>query len=129
MTLLEIVVVMSLLVTVTAVAVPTMVGVRQQTALTNAAHTFARDLYRARIEASRRNQSVAVYREGTNGYRIEGLATQTLADGVTFAAGFDSVRFASFGPMPLGAGDYQLALGSHRKVVRIEPAGLAYVPR
>lgn len=126
-TVLELVIVMSMMATVTAIVLPNMMDVREQTALTNAGHVFARQLNRARVEAIRRNVSIAVYREGTNGYRIEGLTVESLPDGVTFATGFDSVRFASFGPMKFGAGAYELALGSQRRGIRIEPAGFAYV--
>ena len=127
MTLLEIVMVLTMMATVAVIAIPNMLDVREQTALTNAAHIFARDLNQARVEATRRNESIAVYRVGLNHYRIEGLALQTLPEGVRFAAGFDSVRFASFGPVKFGAGAYELALDSHRKGIRIETAGFAYV--
>jgi prepilin-type N-terminal cleavage/methylation domain-containing protein len=129
MTLLEIVIVLTMMATVTAIALPNMLDLREQTALTNAAHIFARDLNRARVEAGRRNESIAVFRVGSRHYRIEGLANQTLPDGVRFAEGFDSVRFASFGPVKFGAGAYELALGDQRKGIRIETAGFAYVQR
>lgn len=121
--------VLTMMATLTAIALPNMLDVREQTALTNAAHVFARDLNRARVEATRRNTTICVTRDGTTGYRIDGLATQTLPDGVSFAPGFTSVCFRSFGPVSSGAGAYELALGSQRKGVRIESAGFAYVQR
>jgi type II secretion system protein H len=126
-TVLEVIIVFAMMATVTAIALPNMMDVREQTALTNAAHLLARDLNRARVEAVRQNRSVAVLRVSANAYRIEGQATQALPDGVSFAAGFDSVRFASFGPVKFGAGAYELALGSNRRGLRIETAGFVYV--
>ncbi len=128
-TLLEIAVVMGLLVTVTAIAIPSMLGVRQQTALTNAAHILARDLNRARVEAMRKNQGIALYRESQTTYRIRGLESQSLPDGVRFVAGFDSVRYASFGPVQFGAGTVDLTLNGERKTIVVEPGGFAYVQR
>ena len=127
LTILELVIVMMMMATLSMVALPTMMDLRRQTALTNAAHVFARDLNRARVEALRRNQSIAVFREGSTAYRIEGLASQTLPDGVGFAPGFDSVRFASFGPVKFGAGAYELALGPDRKGIRVETTGFTFV--
>jgi prepilin-type N-terminal cleavage/methylation domain-containing protein len=127
LTLLEIAIVITIMAAVMVIALPNMLDVREQTALTNAAHLFARDLNRARVEAGRRNATICVTRDGTTGYRIDGLPTEMLPDGVSFAPGFASVCFRSFGPVSSGAGDYELELGADRKGIRIEPAGFAYV--
>jgi type II secretory pathway pseudopilin PulG len=128
-TILEAVIVLTMIAAVTMMAVPNMLDVREQTALTNAAHVFARDLNRARVEAARRNTTICVTRQTETTYLVDGLTTQTLPDGVRFAAGFASVCFASFGPVSSGAGAYELALGSQRKGIRIESAGFVYVQR
>lgn len=127
--LIEVVIVLSMMATLTAMALPNMLDVRDQTALTNAAHVFARDLNRARVEAVRINATVAVVRQGTQSYEIDGKTLYTLPDGVSFAPGFESVEFVSFGPVATGAGIYELVLGSHRKAVRIESTGFASVQR
>jgi prepilin-type N-terminal cleavage/methylation domain-containing protein len=128
-TILEVVIVMSMMATVVAIVVPNMMTIRQQTAVTNAGYVFARDLNQARVEAGRRNTAICVTRTGTATYAIDGLATQTLPDGVTFSPEFETVCFASFGPVTMGAGAYELVLGSQRKGIRIEPAGFTYVQR
>ena len=127
MTLLEIVVVMGLLVTVTAIAIPNMLDVRAQMSATNAAHILARDLNRARVEAMRRNQQVALRRESDSTYSITGLAVQTLPDGAKFQHTFSDVTFASFGPVASGAGTIRIRVGDQKKDVRVEQAGFSYV--
>jgi prepilin-type N-terminal cleavage/methylation domain-containing protein len=129
LTLLELAIVLTMMATLTAIAIPSMLDVQEQTALTNAAHVFARDLNRARVEAVRRNTTICATRHGSHHYRIDGLAMQKLPDGVSFAPGFESVCFRSFGPVSSGAGAYELALRSQRKGIRIEPAGFTYVQR
>lgn len=122
-TLIEALIVVTMIGLVTAIALPKMQSIRQRTQLDSAAQQLVGDLRRAKIEALKRNTKVAVRRTGEATYVLEYLGSRELNDGVTFS-GPDSVAFASFGPTLTGPATFNLALGEYTRQVVVTASGL-----
>ena len=122
-TLVETLIVVTMIGLVTAIALPQMQSVRQRAQLDAASQQLVGDLRRAKIEALKRNRKVALRRTGESTYNMEYLGSRELEDGVTFS-GPDSVAFASFGPTLTGPATFNLALGAYTRQVVVTASGL-----
>ena len=124
-TMMELLIVMMTMAIVIVMALPPMFTTIRGTRLESARQAFIGDLRLARMEAIRRNVSIAVERTSSTTYRIDSIGTRTLEDGVKFASGPITLRFAAFGPVPTGAATYTLQLNGKAGVVRVSTAGNA----
>lgn len=126
-TLLELLIVMAILLLVAGIAVPSFQAASRATRITNGTAAFVGDLRLARMEAIRRNRSVAVTTTGASTYTIEYIGGRTLNDGVTFGSGPALVRFAPFGPLQTGLATYTLNLDGQTRTIRLSASGNASV--
>jgi Tfp pilus assembly protein FimT len=108
-----------------AVAAPRVVAYREHMALDSVAHELARDLGRARVEAIKRNEAVTLRRLADTAYQIRADPARRLPPGVKFntASTVDSVRFAAFGPVVIGAGAWNLTTAHSSRVVTVRASG------
>ncbi len=96
--------------------------------LESAAQQLVGDLYRARVEAIKRNQAVYIAQAGPTEYMIQFVGARELPSAVSFGAGVpDTVRFAPFGPTLTGAATYILTLGGKTRMVDVHASGVASV--
>jgi len=126
-TLIEMLLVVTIVGLVSAIALPRMSMIRQRMQLDTAVQQLVGDLRRAKIEALKRNTKVSLWRSGGTTYTLEYVGARSLQGGVTFD-GPDSVTFASFGPTLTGPALFTLALGGHTRTVGVSAAGLPSVP-
>jgi type IV fimbrial biogenesis protein FimT len=126
--LMELLLVLVIFGIVAGIAMPSAQKVGRGTRLTSGAQQLIGDMRLARTEAIRRNTSIYVARTGTSTYHIQNIGDRTLPEGVTFASGPDTVRFAAFGPVLTGAAVYSLSLNGKTASVRVGPSGHASVP-
>jgi type IV fimbrial biogenesis protein FimT len=124
-TLIELLVVIMTASLLMVIALPPMFTTIRGTRLEAARQEFVGDLRLARMEAIRRNVSIAVQKTSATTYTIDSMGTRTLADGATFTSGPTTLRFAAFGPVPTGAATYVLQLNGKSGTVRISTAGNA----
>ena len=125
--LVELIIVMTILLILAGVAVPSLQSVSRASRIANGTHAFVGDLRLARMEAIRRNRSVEVEQTGATTYTIEYIGARSLSDGVTFSSGPALVRFAPFGPLQTGLATYTLNLDGDIRTVRLSASGNAVV--
>jgi prepilin-type N-terminal cleavage/methylation domain-containing protein len=125
-TLLELMIVVSILGITAGVAWPKFIETRQQMAVESAAQRLARDLGLARTEAIKRNRPVSLRRIGMDSYQIDFVPPREFRDGLRFKGGAPSVvTFVPFGPLTTGPASFEVALGNYSKRVEINAAGFA----
>ncbi|MGH7449048.1 MAG: GspH/FimT family pseudopilin [Longimicrobiales bacterium] len=125
-TIIELLIVMSIISIVLMTAVPPLMGVVRGRRLENATQSLIGDLRLARTEAIRRNRTVFVARTGATTYTIEYVGDRTLTDGVAFnAATPDTLRFTAFGPAQTGMVLITLHLDGDTSRVRVSAGGNA----
>jgi prepilin-type N-terminal cleavage/methylation domain-containing protein len=124
-TLLELVVVATIAGLILAVVAPRIQAYRENMLLNSVAHELVRDLGRARIEALKRNEGVTLRLLEDTAYQIRTEPHRRLPAGVTFyrTGSVDSVRFASVGPVVIGAGSIVVDAGTARRRVVIRSTG------
>jgi prepilin-type N-terminal cleavage/methylation domain-containing protein len=122
-TLLELLIVLVIIGTVSAMALPSLASAVETTRMANAQAAFIGDLRLARTEAIRRNSSVEIVRVSATTYTIQHVGTRTLNNQVNFGSGPATIRFAAFGPVQTGAATYTLQLGGKTRTVHLSPAG------
>ena len=128
MTLIEMVLVVTIIGLMMAISGPKFASMRRQLRLDFGAQQLAGDLHRARLEAIKRNTPVFLAKTGASSYEIRFVRTYTLPQGVAFGAGDpDTVWFAAFGPVLTGSAMYELVQGSNTKRVELNAAGFAAV--
>jgi prepilin-type N-terminal cleavage/methylation domain-containing protein len=126
--LIELLLVLAIFGIVAGIATPSAQKVGRGTRLTSGAQQLIGDMRLARTEAIRRNTSIYVARTGASTYHIQNIGDRTLPEGVTFASGPDTIRFAAFGPVLTGAAVYSLTVSGKTASVRVGPSGHASVP-
>jgi type IV fimbrial biogenesis protein FimT len=126
-TLIELMIVVTLIGIIVALAAPRFGTMRLQWQVDAGAQQLVGDLSRARVEAVKRNDMVWLAKTSTTGYRIRFVGDRSLPAGVAFTSGPDTVKFAAFGPALTGATSYQLAVGTTTREVRVNAAGFASV--
>lgn len=127
-TLLELIIVLTLVGMLLGIVVPRTGAARTQLTLQGAAVQLHGDLVRARVEAVRRNASVSVTKTADDAYTIDNIGARTLPDGVAFSASTaSSYVFPSFGPSASGAQTFHLQLHGYSKVVTVTASGLARI--
>jgi prepilin-type N-terminal cleavage/methylation domain-containing protein len=127
-TLLELIIVVTLVGMLLAVALPRTAEARTKFALEQAAVQLQSDLVRARVEAVRRNSPLSLTKTGTNAYTIDSIGARTLPEGVTFTASTATAYvFPAFGPSTSGAQTFNLQLRGYSKVVKVSASGLARI--
>lgn len=125
-TLLEVMIVVSILGITAGVAWPKFIETRHQMAVESAAQRLARDLGLARTEAIKRNRPVSLRRIGMDSYQIDSVPPREFSDGLRFRGGAPGVvTFVPFGPLTTGPASFELALGNYSKRVEINAAGFA----
>ena len=124
--LIELLIVVTMIGLVAAISLPRMSAIRQQMQLDTAAQQLVGDLRRAKIEALKRNKSVSVTSSGASSYSVQFVGPRVLDGNVTFS-GPDSVTFAAFGPPLTGPTTYTLTLGEHTRSVALSAAGMPTV--
>lgn len=124
-TVIELLIVLMIAGIVMTIALPAMFATIRGTRLEAARQEFIGDLRLARMEAIRRNVSIAVEKTSSTTYTIDSIGTRTLADGATFTSGPTTLRFAAFGPVPTGATTYTMQLNGKSGTVRVSTAGNA----
>lgn len=124
-TLLELAVVCTMAGLILAVMTPRIQTYRERMAVDSAVHELTRDLGRARIEALKRNEAVTLRLVGDTAYQVRAEAARRLPRGLKFYRGgsVDSVRFASIGPVVIGAGSIYVDAGPVRRRVVIRSSG------
>ncbi len=128
MTLIELMLVVTIMGIMMALALPKFRGMRARWRVESAAQQLMGDLHRARVEAIKRNTAVALTRSGASQYSIQFVGDRELPSGVTFAPEApDTVRFAAFGPSLTGTAEFTLSFLSHSKKVGVNAAGFASV--
>ena len=124
-TVVELLIIMVTVSIVVVIALPPMFATIRGTRLEAAQQAFIGDLRLARMEAIRRNVSIAVQKTSATTYTIDSIGGRTLEDGVTFTAGPTTLRFAPFGPVPTGEATYTLHLNGKSRTVFVTTAGNA----
>lgn len=110
-----------------AIVGPKMVALSTRTHAETAAQQVLGDLERARMEAIKRNTSVTWRKTGPDTYTITYVGARSL-DGATFQTAPDSVRFAPFGPVQLGAeSNFVVTAGSYTRTIVLSAAGHAKI--
>lgn len=123
-TLVEALLVIVMVGTLLAIALPRFAAMRQSLQLDTAAHQLAGDLRRAQVEAIKRNQSVNLTMTSASTYTIDFIGSRLFQENVTFAAGSaSSVRMASFGPPVTGAAAFIVERAGVQKTVTVSAAG------
>jgi len=126
LTLMEVLLVLSIIGIVMAIALPRIVAIRNALTLDAAAQEVVAQLNLSRSEAIRRNVAVSFVKISASQFRVGTLTQRDLPGGVTFGTSTpDSVRFASFGPPSTGAATLALQIGSRTRNVRVNAAGYA----
>lgn len=126
-TLVEILTAIVVLSILAAIVGPKMVALSSRTHAETAAQQVLGDLERARMEAIKRNTSVTWRKTGPDTYTITYVGARAL-DGATFQSAPDSVRFAPFGPLQLGAGsNFVVAAGGYTRKIVLTAAGHARI--
>ena len=124
-TVVELLIIMVTVSIIVVIALPPMFATIRGTRLEAAQQAFIGDLRLARMEAIRRNVSIAVQKTSATTYTIDSIGARSLEDGVTFTAGPTTLRFAPFGPIPTGAATYTLHLNGKSATVFVNTAGNA----
>jgi prepilin-type N-terminal cleavage/methylation domain-containing protein len=124
-TLTELLIVMMVVSIVMVTAMPPMWATVRGTRLEAARQELIGDLRLARMEAIRRNVSIAVQKTSATSYTIDSIGARTLRDGVMFSSAPETLRFAPFGPVPTGSATYALRLNGKSGAVRVSTAGNA----
>ncbi len=129
-TLIEMLIVVSVLGVITAIALPKFWQYRRGWTLESGGQQIVSDLQRARIQAIKRNQTVFLTKSDSTGYSIRFLGNRTLPEGTTFGMGTpDSVAFAPFGPTLTGPATYRIEFGTDYVLVKLSAAGAANLVR
>ncbi|MBI2073205.1 MAG: GspH/FimT family pseudopilin [Gemmatimonadetes bacterium] len=126
-TLIELLIVVTVMGLMAAMAIPQFGRLRVQWQVDGAAQQLVGDLSRARVEAVKRNAIVWLARTDATTYTIQYIGKRSLPGTVQFTAGPDTVKFAAFGPALVGAGTFTLALSTFTKKVEVNAAGFASV--
>ena len=127
-TLLELLIVVTLVGMLLAIVLPRTAAARTQFTLESAAVQLQGDLVRARVEAVRRNASVSITKTADSTYSIDNIGARKLPDGVTFSASTAATYvFPSFGPSASGAKSFNLQLNGYSKVVTVTASGMARI--
>jgi prepilin-type N-terminal cleavage/methylation domain-containing protein len=127
-TLIELIIVVTLVGILMAIALPRTAAARTQFTLRQAAVQLQGDLVRARVEAVRRNSPLALTKTGTDAYTIDSIGARTLPSGVTFSSSTASTYvFPAFGPSVSGAQSFNLQLRGYSKVVKVSASGMARI--
>ena len=121
----ELLIVMMTMAIMIVIALPPMFNTIRGTRLEAARTSFIGDLRLARMEAIRRNVSIAVQKTSATTYTIDSIGTRTLEEEATFSSGPTTLRFAPFGPVPTGSATYELQLNGKSTTVTVSTAGNA----
>jgi prepilin-type N-terminal cleavage/methylation domain-containing protein len=125
-TLIELMIVVSIVGIAAGFAWPKFIETRQQMAVESAAQRLTRDLGLARTEAIKRNRPVSLRRIGMDAYQVDSVPVREFTGGLRFHGGAPAVvTFVPFGPLTTGPASFQLALGNYSKRVEINAAGFA----
>jgi prepilin-type N-terminal cleavage/methylation domain-containing protein len=125
-TLIEMMIVISIVGIAAAFAWPKFIQTRQQMAVESAAQRLVQDLGLARTEAIKRNRPMSLRRIGMDSYQVDSVPVRVFTDGVRFQGGAPAVvTFVPFGPLTTGPASFELALGNYSKRVEINAAGFA----
>ena len=127
LTLMELLIVITIVGILVAIAVPRINTIRTGMQLDAAAQQVIGDLRRARSIALKYNRSILMQKTGTTTYAVDSVGNRVLPDGVVFSAGADSVRFGTFGPPISGAASFTVSLDGRTKQVVLTAAGLMTV--
>ena len=126
MTLIEILIVITVIGAIMAITAPGFNSMRRQLRLESGAQQLIGDLHLARVGALMRNTPVFLAKTSASTYEIRFAGSFALPAGIVFGANDpDTVWFAAFGPALTGSAVYDLAQGSARRQVRLNPAGFA----
>jgi prepilin-type N-terminal cleavage/methylation domain-containing protein len=127
-TLIELMIVITIIGITAAVAWPKFTETRQQMAVESAAQRLLQDLGLARTEAIKRNRPMSLRRIGAYAYRVDSVPMRELSDGVRFKGGAPPVvTFVPFGPLTTGPASFQVVLGDYSKRIDINAAGFARI--
>ena len=127
-TLIEMMIVMVIAGILMTIALPGAARLRLAMQMDSGAQQFMRELTRAQTEAIKRNQARTVSKISETTYQVEGMPVTALPEGVKFASNSaTSVRFASFGPPPLGGAIFRLELANLSRVISVNASGLVTV--
>lgn len=125
-TLIELMIVVSIVGITAGFAWPKFIETRQQIAVESAAQRLMQDLGLARTEAIKRNRPVSLRRIGMDSYQIDSVPARVFSDGLRFQGGAPAVvTFVPFGPLTTGPASFRVALGNYSKRVEINAAGFA----
>ena len=125
-TLIELMIVVSIVGITAGFAWPKFIETRQQIAVESAAQRLMQDLGLARTEAIKRNRPVSLRRIGMDSYQIDSVPPRVFSDGLRFQGGAPAVvTFVPFGPLTTGPASFRVALGNYSKRVEINAAGFA----
>ncbi len=127
-TLIEMMIVMVIAGVLMAIALPGSAKLRRSMQMDSGAQQFMRELTRAQTEAIKKNEGRTVTTLTDSTYQVEGMPQATLPEGVKFSAtSATSVRFAAFGPPPLGGAVFRVELGELSRIVEVTVSGLVSV--
>ncbi len=125
-TLIEMMIVVSIVGITAGVAWPKFIETREQMAVESAAQRLVQDLGLARTEAIKRNRPMSLRRVGYDSYQVDSVPPREFSEGVKFATGSPMVvTFVPFGPLTTGPASFQLTVGNYSKRVEINAAGFA----
>jgi len=127
--MIELVLVMTIIGTVATIAVPPMVGSQNKLRLDAAVQQLTVDLARARSEAMNRNQTVTVTRTEANRYTVPSVGVRELDTHITFGTGSaTTISFTSYGALtPVATQTLVLRLAGETRTVSVSAAGFTSV--
>lgn len=127
MTLIETMLVLSIIGLMSAIVAPTFGHMRVRWQVEAAGQQLVRDLARARTEAIKRNETVWLAKTGSTTYDIRYIGARDLPGTVTFASGPDTVKFVAPGPAITGHASFKLAYMGASRDVKVHASGFATV--
>ena|SRR5688500_3963949 len=128
-TMIELLLVMTIIGTVATMAVPPMVSSQNKLRLDAAVQQLTLDLAHARSEAMNRNQTVTVTRTDANRYTVPSVGVRELETQITFGTGSaTTISFTSYGALtPVATQTLVLRLAGETRTVSVSAAGFSSV--